>query len=172
MRWPTHRKDREEKGRGKKALYVLAYKPRFPLTHHLVNALQLPPIPTHASAERSLVELAPSPLSTSNGPSSARPPLTPEAPYPQSSPSRTSDVGRGLPTFGVYLAEQMLRDGVELPKVVEKCCTAIAQNGLEVVGIYRLSGTTSKIQKLKQALDRGSSNAPFSVCLISVCARC
>jgi hypothetical protein len=49
----------------------------------------------------------------------------------------------------------MIRDMVEVPKVVEKCCTAIEDYGLEIVGIYRLSGTTSKIQKLKGLLERG-----------------
>jgi hypothetical protein len=78
-----------------------------------------------------------------------------------SSSSPTSEVPLrsavlAVPTFGVHLAEQMARDNVELPKVVEKCCTAIRENALDVVGIYRLSGTTSKIQKLKVAFDRGT----------------
>ena len=50
-------------------------------------------------------------------------------------------------TFGVSLAEQMIRDGVEVPKVLEKCCEVIKETGaLESVGIYRLSGITSKGQ--------------------------
>lgn len=59
------------------------------------------------------------------------------------------------PTFGVDLGEQMLRDNVEVPRVLEKCCEAIELHGLESMGIYRLSGTTSRVQRLKGKLDRG-----------------
>ncbi|KAK4700938.1 Rho GTPase-activating protein RGD1, partial [Phenoliferia sp. Uapishka_3] len=58
------------------------------------------------------------------------------------------------PTFGVDLSEQMQRDGVEVPKILEKCCEAIELHGLESMGIYRLSGTTSRVQRLKAKLDR------------------
>src|SRR6202030_617752 len=56
---------------------------------------------------------------------------------------------------GVDLAEQMTRDNVEVPPIVEKCAAAIEKYGMELQGIYRLSGTTSKVQKLKEQLDRG-----------------
>lgn len=49
----------------------------------------------------------------------------------------------------------MVRDDVELPPIVQKCCEAIEKYGMESQGIYRLSGTTSKIQALKVQLDRG-----------------
>ena len=61
------------------------------------------------------------------------------------------------PTFGVDLGEQMHRDGLEVPRVLEKCCQAIELHGLELMGIYRLSGTTSRVQRLKANLDRGGS---------------
>ncbi|WWC63842.1 uncharacterized protein I303_106447 [Kwoniella dejecticola CBS 10117] len=69
----------------------------------------------------------------------------------------------GLPassgaTFGVDLGEQLNRDGVEVPKVVEKCAQAIEAYGLESMGIYRLSGTTSRVQALKNALDKDVDN--------------
>lgn len=74
-----------------------------------------------------------------------------------SNASNTSRTSRSQgPTFGIYLADQMARDNVEVPKVVEKCCVAIRESGaLENVGIYRISGITSKVQKLKGLLDRG-----------------
>lgn len=80
-------------------------------------------------------------------------------------PSRTSDArpvkGRG-PTFGIYLAEQMQRDGVEVPRIVEKCCNAIGDlDAFDSVGIYRLSGITSKVQKLKGAFDRGQMHCSY-----------
>ncbi|SCV74859.1 BQ2448_7888 [Microbotryum intermedium] len=59
-----------------------------------------------------------------------------------------------LPTFGIDLGEQMARDGVEVPRVLEKCCEAIELHGLDSMGLYRLSGMTSRVQRLKLALDR------------------
>jgi hypothetical protein len=57
------------------------------------------------------------------------------------------------PIFGVSLADQMIRDNVDVPPILEKCAEAIEEIGLENKGIYRLSGTTSKVQKLKQKFD-------------------
>lgn len=62
---------------------------------------------------------------------------------------------KGRPTFGVDLAEQMLRDDVDVPPVVVKCCEAIERHGMTVQGIYRVGGTVSKINKLKERLDKG-----------------
>ncbi|KAJ7583131.1 Rho GTPase activation protein [Mycena floridula] len=61
---------------------------------------------------------------------------------------------KGRPTFGVGLAEQMARDDVEVPLIVSKCCEAIEKHGLESQGIYRVSGTSTKVQALKQRLDK------------------
>lgn len=66
-------------------------------------------------------------------------------------------------TFGVDLGEQLLRDGTVVPKIVEKCTQAIEIYGLESVGVYRLSGTTSRVQALKAALDKGSCRQCCSV---------
>jgi len=66
---------------------------------------------------------------------------------------------KGRPTFGVDLAEQMTRDNVEVPPIMQKCCEAIEKYGIQSQGIYRLSGTTSKVANLKLKLDRGR---PFS----------
>lgn len=54
----------------------------------------------------------------------------------------------------------MNRDGVEVPRVLEKCCEAIELHGLDSMGIYRISGTTSRVQRLKAKLDRGTSPPP------------
>jgi hypothetical protein len=62
---------------------------------------------------------------------------------------------KGRPTFGVDLGEQMTRDDVDVPPIMRKCCEAIEKYGIDSQGIYRLSGTTSKVQKLKQLLDKG-----------------
>lgn len=62
---------------------------------------------------------------------------------------------KARPTFGFDLAEQMARDNVEIPPVVEKCCTAIEKYGLSSQGLYRISGTITKVLKLKDRLDKG-----------------
>lgn len=62
------------------------------------------------------------------------------------------------PTFGVDLGDQMLRDSVEVPRILEKCFEAVEAHGLDSMGIYRLSGTTSRVQRLKSALDRGEAD--------------
>jgi hypothetical protein len=66
---------------------------------------------------------------------------------------------RGRPTFGIDLTEQMTRDNVEVPPIVEKCCEAIERLGLQSQGLYRLSGTQHKVLKLKEKLDRGECYA-------------
>ncbi|KAG6835147.1 hypothetical protein H0H93_004421 [Arthromyces matolae] len=87
----------------------------------------LPPIPRHASDKHFVP-----PSSTTNGASPA--------------PTR--------PTFAIDLAEQMARDNVELPPVLTKCCQAIEKYGMQLQGIYRISGITSKVAKLRQKLDQ------------------
>ena len=73
--------------------------------------------------------------------------------YHNATPPRNGSSHR--PTFGVDLAEQMARDSCEVPPILPKCCQAIEAYGLQSQGIYRLSGTTSKVAKLKERLDRG-----------------
>ena len=73
---------------------------------------------------------------------------------PSSSHSQLPD--RVKPTFGVDLAEQMVRDGVEVPPIMVKCCEAIEKYGLTTVGVYRIGGTMSKVTRLKEKLDKGA----------------
>ena len=60
------------------------------------------------------------------------------------------------PTFGLNLADQMVRDDVDVPPIVIKCCEVIEKYGLDQQGIYRVGGTHSKVMKLKNQLDRGT----------------
>lgn len=71
------------------------------------------------------------------------------SPYPQGQGQHGSSPNY----FGVSLGDQMQRDGVEIPRVLEKCAETIEMYGLDVTGIYRLSGTTSRIQRLKAKLE-------------------
>jgi len=61
---------------------------------------------------------------------------------------------RGRPTFGVDLAEQMIRDDVDVPPIMVKCCEAIEKYGMNIQGVYRLNGSMSKIARLKERLDK------------------
>ncbi|KAI6044486.1 Rho GTPase activation protein [Pisolithus marmoratus] len=90
----------------------------------------LPPLPTHNSSYGA----AQPPQSAANG--------------------NTHVADRGRPTFGVDLAEQMTRDQVELPPILEKCCVAIEKYGIRSQGIYRISGMARRVGILRERLDK------------------
>ncbi|KAI6108843.1 hypothetical protein EDD16DRAFT_1711835 [Pisolithus croceorrhizus] len=98
----------------------------------------LPPLPTHNASYGA----AQPPQSVANG--------------------NTQISDRGRPTFGIDLAEQMARDQVELPPILEKCCVAIEKYGIRCQGIYRLSGMARRVGMLKERLDKGNV-IPFNV---------
>ncbi|KAN0128775.1 hypothetical protein V8E53_013362 [Lactarius tabidus] len=79
-------------------------------------------------------------------------PIPHSANTPNSSHSQLPD--RTRPTFGIDLAEQMARDGVEVPPIMVKCCEAIEKYGISTVGVYRIGGTMSKVTRLKEKLDK------------------
>lgn len=108
----------------------LSHFHHLPTTHPFCLP-QLPPIPTHGERMPTVNHNHPTPSAT---------PHTPD---------------RGRPTFGVDLSEQMARDNVELPAVMEKCCQAIEKYGLRSQGIYRINGTARKVTLLKEKLDKG-----------------
>ncbi|XP_065055812.1 GTPase-activating protein CdGAPr-like isoform X2 [Rhopilema esculentum] len=55
-------------------------------------------------------------------------------------------------TFGCDLGEHLASTGREIPLVLEMCCAVIEESGI-VDGIYRLSGITSNMQRLRLAFD-------------------
>ncbi|ORX56094.1 RhoGAP-domain-containing protein [Piromyces finnis] len=59
--------------------------------------------------------------------------------------------------FGVSLSEQLARDNTEIPEILNKCAYFIERYGLNTVGVYRLSGSNSAIQKLRTQFDRDAS---------------
>lgn len=65
------------------------------------------------------------------------------------------------PVFGVSLEELFSRDQIAVPLVVVQCILAVDTFGLDVEGIYRLSGTASHIQTLKSQFDHDSSRIDF-----------
>lgn len=76
------------------------------------------------------------------------PPTYTQAP-PVSEPSR--------PVFGVSLNRLYERDSLAVPMVVYQCIQAVDLFGLNVEGIYRLSGSLPSVNKLKSMFDTGRS---------------
>ena len=63
---------------------------------------------------------------------------------------------RAKSSFGVDLAEQMVRDGVDVPPIMVKCCEAIEKYGISTVGVYQIGGAMSTVSRLKEKLDKGT----------------
>ncbi|GAB7345995.1 hypothetical protein MBLNU457_4769t1 [Dothideomycetes sp. NU457] len=65
------------------------------------------------------------------------------------------------PVFGLDLEQLFQRDGTAVPMVVYQCMQAVDLFGLDVEGIYRLSGNNTHIQQLKAVFDNDSSRVDF-----------
>lgn len=59
------------------------------------------------------------------------------------------------PVFGLSLEDLLKRDGSAIPFVVYQCIQAVDLYGLEVEGIYRLSGSSAHVSKLRSIFDNG-----------------
>ncbi|KAL8969368.1 MAG: hypothetical protein Q9197_004380 [Variospora fuerteventurae] len=97
--------------------------------------------------------------------------ILPQLPHPQlSSPmhshspppvmatysdSTHPDVPALRPVFGVSLDDLLKRDGSAIPLVVYQCLQAVELFGLNVEGIYRLSGSAPHLSKLRAIFDNG-----------------
>ena len=66
----------------------------------------------------------------------------------------------GRPVFGVSLDTLFARDGSAVPMIVFQCMQAVDLFGLDVEGIYRVSGTTSHTNALRNAFDTLPPSAP------------
>ena len=73
-----------------------------------------------------------------------------------------SDLPPLRPVFGVSLEDLFNRDGSAVPLVVYQCLQAVDLFGLEVEGIYRLSGTSSHIARLRAIFDNGLQRPPMT----------
>lgn len=119
---------------------------------------KLPPLPTH-KPDLPIRSPPSSALGHANHNSISHPQLNSRPGSNSNLNGVVSDKGR--PTFGVDLAEQMARDNVEVPLIMAKCCIAIEKHGLRNQGVYRVSGTTSKIAGLRARLDKGERENLF-----------
>ena len=81
------------------------------------------------------------------------PPSTPTAAF--SNDSLSADIPPLKPVFGVSLDDLLKRDGSAIPLVVYQCLQAVDLFGLEVEGIYRLSGSAVHVTKLRTIFDNG-----------------
>ncbi|KAJ2359231.1 hypothetical protein IWW50_001521 [Coemansia erecta] len=57
------------------------------------------------------------------------------------------------PIFGIPLAQQLERDNHRVPLIVTKCAAAIEQFGLQNEGVYRQSGQSSQVMRLRNEFD-------------------
>ena len=89
--------------------------------------------------------------------SSAPPPHPMQQPSHNNSPI-SADLPPLKPVFGVSLDELFIRDGSAVPLIVYQCLQAVDLFGLEVEGIYRLSGTTSHVMRMRAMFDNGRSS--------------
>ena len=92
-----------------------------------------------------------SPLGTSNFP----------VPPPAMSSNAMSNKAPSRPVFGVDLEELFARDQSAVPMVVYQCMQAVDLFGLDVEGIYRLSGTASHVNALRDAFNNNAPNLDF-----------
>lgn len=77
----------------------------------------------------------------------------PNAEYPHS--QYGMDYPRLRPVFGVPLEMLLTRDESVVPIVVLQCVQAVDLYGLDVEGIYRLSGERKHVERIKQIFDNG-----------------
>jgi hypothetical protein len=75
------------------------------------------------------------------------------------------------PVFGLSLDELFERDNSAVPMVVYQCIQAVDLFGLEVEGIYRLSGTASHITKIKAMFDNGKLHIYYLALLHAKCSQ-
>jgi hypothetical protein len=61
------------------------------------------------------------------------------------------------PVFGVALEDLYARDGTAVPFLVYQCFQAVELFGLDMEGIYRLSGSANHISHMKAVFDNGES---------------
>jgi len=71
-------------------------------------------------------------------------------PPPQLAPSK--------PVFGISLGRLYERDNMAVPMVVYQCIQAVDLFGINVEGIYRLSGSVPHVNRLKAMFDTGKAS--------------
>lgn len=117
------------------------------------NNSQVPPYPTHPS-ERGYG-------SYGSQQSTGAIPITANRQPTQPTPQTQQNLPPLRPVFGVSLEELFQRDQTAVPMVVIQSILAVDTFGLDVEGIYRLSGTASHITQLKSQFDHNAAQIDF-----------
>ncbi|CBF76878.1 hypothetical protein AN4745.2 [Aspergillus nidulans FGSC A4] len=110
------------------------------------------------------------PYPTASGPPPEPQPLNqpqppaPKEPYPAPGSGYLPNLNLPplKPVFGVSLNELYARDGTAVPMIVYQCFQAVELFGLDVEGIYRLSGSATHISQMKALFDNDSSQVDFT----------
>jgi len=114
---------------------------------------QQPPPPSHQQAQLPPLQGPSNPLM--QNPPANRPGSKGQSqpPAPQLAPSK--------PVFGISLGRLYERDNMAVPMVVYQCIQAVDLFGLNVEGIYRLSGSLPHVNRLKAMFDTGEASIPL-----------
>lgn len=146
------------------------HAPQQPPQPYTQNFGQGPPVGPHQLTERGVTGSPQQPHFPPSG--HGGPPQLPQqfssAPPPQplhqnhNKAAHSADLPPLKPVFGMSLDELFVRDGSAVPLIVYQCLQAVDLFGLEVEGIYRLSGTASHVMRIKAMFDNGMLR-PFSV---------
>ena len=67
-----------------------------------------------------------------------------------------------MTTFGVPLGDHLLQVGAEIPPLVCRCVLEIDKRGINIKGLYRVSGVKSRVEKLCQAFENGADLVDLS----------
>ncbi|KAK4543415.1 hypothetical protein LTR36_005558 [Oleoguttula mirabilis] len=90
-----------------------------------------------------------------------QPPLATSPPPPTTTTPSTTALPPLRPVFGVSLDDLFARDQSAVPMLVTQCLLAIDHFGLDVEGIYRLSGTASHVQHLRDQANHDPAALDF-----------
>ncbi|PLB52358.1 putative Rho GTPase activator [Aspergillus steynii IBT 23096] len=114
-------------------------------------SFQQPPYPTNSG-----------PPAPEKVPLNAAPTAPQPSPLPPPSNTFQSHLPPLKPVFGISLDELYERDGTAVPMIVYQCFQAIELFGLDMEGIYRLSGSANHINQMKSLFDNDSSQVDFT----------
>ncbi|KAJ5118622.1 hypothetical protein N7476_010978 [Penicillium atrosanguineum] len=95
-------------------------------------------------------------------PPASEPPSTVAVPMTGPPPMEKGSLPPLKPVFGVPLEELYARDGTAVPFLVYQCFQAVELFGLDMEGIYRLSGSANHISHMKAVFDNDSSQVDFT----------
>jgi len=117
---------------------------------HSRDTYNAPPYPTYSSDHQASSGYAPQ---QNTGSTAAPTRQFTGSQAPTSPPQHHPKLPALRPVFGVSLDELFDRDQSAVPMIVIQCILAVDTFGLDVEGIYRLSGTSSHVNMLRDQFD-------------------